>query len=175
MKSILIDCALGISGDMLVSALVDLGVPRSIILDNLKSLNIDKNYYLDFDVGDSCGIKGIVQTKPAIHIREKARSLNDVINFLENSKLNDYVKRKSTSVFEILAEAEAIVHGKEISDLHFHELGSIDSIIDIVNVCSAFDFLKPERKSLYKIDIPSKLCVPNLHTMSDLGLDFDSN
>ena len=145
MKSILIDCALGISGDMLVSALVDLGVPRSIILDNLKSLNIDKNYYLDFDVGDSNGIKGIVQTKPAIHIREKARSLNDVINFLENSKLNDYVKRKSTSVFEILAEAEAIVHGKEISDLHFHELGSIDSIIDIVNVCSAFDFLKPDR------------------------------
>ena len=145
MKSILIDCTLGISGDMLVSALLDLGVPKSIIFDNLKSLNIDKNYYSDFNVCDSNGIKGIVRTKPSIQIREKSRSLSDIKNFLENSNLNDYVKRKSIRVFEILAEAEANVHGKEISDLHFHELGSIDSIIDIVNVCSAFDFLKPDR------------------------------
>ena len=145
MKSILIDCALGISGDMLVSALLDLGVPKSIIFDNYKSLNIDKNYYSDFNVDDSNGIKGIVRTKPAIQIREESRSLIDVINFLENSDLNDYVKRKSTRVFEILAEAEAIVHGKEISNIHFHELGSLDSIVDIVNVCSAFDFLKPYR------------------------------
>ena len=57
--------------------------------------------------------------------------------------MNDYVKKKSIKVFEILAEAEAVVHGNQISDVHFHELGSIDSILDIVNVCSAIDFLKP--------------------------------
>ncbi len=143
MKSIFIDCSLGISGDMLASALLDLGVPRSIFLNNLVSLNIDKNYNFKFNVGDSEGIKGIVCTKSKIQFNELPRSLNDIKNLLFDSNLNDYVKKKSIRVFEIIAEAESIVHGNEISDIHFHEIGSMDSILDIVNVCSAIDFLKP--------------------------------
>ena len=143
MKSIFIDCSLGISGDMLASALLDLGVPKSIFLDNLVSLNIDKNYKLKFNVGDSEGIKGIVCKKNEIQLKELFRSLKDIKNLLLDSSLNDFVKKNSIRVFEILAEAEAIVHGNEISDVHFHELGSMDSILDIVNVCSAIDFLKP--------------------------------
>ena len=143
MKSIFIDCSLGISGDMLASALFDLGVPHSIFLDNLVSLNIDKNYKLKFEAGDSDGIKGIVCQKNEIQFKELSRSLNEIKNLLLDSSLNDYVKKKSIKVFEILAEAEAVVHGNQISDVHFHELGSIDSILDIVNVCSAIDFLKP--------------------------------
>ncbi len=145
MKSIFIDCALGISGDMLASALLDLGVPNSILLNNLVSLNVDKNYYVNFNEGNSEGIKGIVCTKPEIQVKELFRSLNDIKNLLIDSSLNDYVKKKSIRVFEILAEAEAVVHGKEISDVHFHEIGSIDSILDIVNVCSAIDFLNPDK------------------------------
>ena len=143
MKSIFIDCSLGISGDMLASALFDLGVPHSIFLDNLVRLNIDKNYKLKFEAGDSDGIKGIVCKKNEIQFKELSRSLNEIKNLLLDSSLNDYVKKKSIKVFEILAEAEAVVHGNQISDVHFHELGSIDSILDIVNVCSAIDFLKP--------------------------------
>ena len=143
MKSIFIDCSLGISGDMLASALFDLGVPYSIFQDNLVSLNTDKNYNLEFNEGDSEGIKGIVCTKPEIQFKESYRSLNDIKNLLLDSSLNDYVKKKSIRVFEILAEAEAVVHGNEVSDVHFHELGSLDSILDVVNVCSAIDFLKP--------------------------------
>ena len=143
MKSIFIDCSLGISGDMLASALFYLGVPHSIFLDNLVSLNIDKNYKLKFEAGDSDGIKGIVCKKNEIQFKEFSRSLNEIKNLLLDSSLNDYVKKKSIKVFEILAEAEAVVHGNQISDVHFHELGSIDSILDIVNVCSAIDFLKP--------------------------------
>ena len=143
MKSIFIDCSLGISGDMLASAFFNLGVPHSIFLDNLVSLNIDKNYKLKFKEGDSEGIKGIVCIKNEIQFKELSRSLNEIKNLLLDSSLNDYVKKKSIKVFEILAEAEAVVHGNQISDVHFHELGSIDSILDIVNVCSAIDFLKP--------------------------------
>ena len=143
MKSIFIDCSLGISGDMLASAFFNLGVPHSIFLDNLVSLNIDKNYKLKFNEGDSEGIKGIVCTKSEIQFKELSRNLNEIKNLLLDSSLNDYVKKKSIKVFEILAEAEAVVHGNQISDVHFHELGSIDSILDIVNVCSAIDFLKP--------------------------------
>ena len=144
MKTIFIDCSLGISGDMLSSALFDLGVPYSIFLDNLSNLKIDKNFELNFYEGDSYGIKGIVCRKKEIKFKELYRNLNDIKNLLLDSGLNDYVIEKSIKVFEILAESEAIVHGTAISDVHFHELGSIDSIIDIVNVCSAIDFLKPE-------------------------------
>jgi len=146
MKSIFIDCSLGISGDMLASALFDLGVPYSVFLDNLVNLKIDKNYKLNFEAGDSEGIKGIVCKKKEIQFKKLiSRSFNYIKNLLLQSSLNDYVKEKSIKVFEILAESEAIVHGTTISDVHFHELGSIDSIIDIVNVCSAIDFLKPEK------------------------------
>ena len=143
MKSIFIDCSLGISRDMLASAFFYLGVSHSIFLDNLVSLNIDKNYKLKFNEGDSEGIKGIVCTKSEIQFKELSRNLNEIKNLLLDSSLNDYVKKKSIKVFEILAEAEAVVHGHQISDVHFHELGSMDSILDIVNVCSAIDFLKP--------------------------------
>ena len=143
MKSIFIDCSLGISGDMLASALFDLGVPQSIFADNLLNLKIDKNYNIQFKDADSEGIKGIVCTKNKTEFKELSRSYNDIKNLLLDSSLNDYVKKKSIMVFEILAKAEAIVHGNEISDVHFHELGSMDSILDIVNVCSAIDFLKP--------------------------------
>ena len=145
MKSIFIDCSLGISGDMLVSALFDLGVPSSVFLDNLANLGIDKRYNLDFEERHSAGIKGILCTRKQIHFKESSRSLEDVKKLILNSGLNNYVKIKSIKVYEILAESEAIVHGIPISKVHFHELGSIDSIIDIVNVCSAIDFLKPEK------------------------------
>ena len=153
MKSIFIDCSLGISGDMLSSALFDLGVPRSVFLNNLVNLKIDKNYTLNFEEGYSEGIKGILCTKTEIQFKELSRSLNDIKNLLLDSSLNDYVKRKSIKVFEILAESESIVHGTKISNVHFHELGSIDSIIDIVNVCSAIDFLKPDK--IYFSDPPA--------------------
>tara|TARA_B100000700_G_scaffold259313_1_gene294048 strand:+ start:189 stop:1418 length:1230 start_codon:yes stop_codon:yes gene_type:complete len=154
MKSIFIDCSLGISGDMLVSALFDLGVPYSVFLDNLANLKIEKNNYsLRFDEGDSQGIKGIICTKTELQFKESSRSLDEIKNLILVSSLNDYVKEKSIKVFEILAESESIVHGKKISDIHFHELGSIDSIIDIVNVCSAIDFLKPEK--IYFSDPPA--------------------
>ena len=153
MKSIFIDCSLGISGDMLVSALFDLGVPYAIFLDNLANLKIDKNYNINFEEVNSEGIKGILCTKMQTQLKESSRSLNDIKTLIFDSNLNDNVKNKSIKVFEILAESEAIVHGVEMSDVHFHELGKIDSIIDIVNVCSAIDFLKPEK--IYFSDPPA--------------------
>ena len=145
MKSIFIDCSLGISGDMLASAFFDLGIPQSIFLDNLANLKMETKFKLNFEEADSEGIKGIVCKKTDITFQDSSRSLNDIKKLLLDSFLNDYVKEKSIKVFEILAESEAIVHGKKISDIHFHELGSIDSIIDIVNVCAAIHFLKPQK------------------------------
>ncbi len=145
MKSIFIDCSLGISGDMLASALFDLGVPYSVFLDNLVKLKIEKNYKIKFEEGNSEGIKGVACKKKEIQFKELTRSFNDIKKFLLDSGLKDYVREKSIKVFQILAESESIVHGIHYSDVHFHELGSIESIMDIVNVCSAIDFLKPDK------------------------------
>ena len=92
MKSILIDCTLGISGDMLASALLDLGVPRDILLDNLVKLNIDKYYKLEFREADSEGVKGILCTKTETQFKESSRSLNDIKTLIFDSNLNDNVK-----------------------------------------------------------------------------------
>ena len=102
-----------------------------------------KTYNIKFEQGDSEGIKGIVCKKTEVRCKGLSRSLNDIKKLLLGSTLNDYVKKKSIKVFEVLAEAEAIIHGTEISNIHFHEIGTNDSIIDVVNVCSAIDFLKP--------------------------------
>ena len=145
MKSIFVDCSLGISGDMLSSALFDLDIPAHIFFDNLKKLKIEKYFHINFDTGSSHGIKGIICIKKEIKVKKFNRGINDIKQIIFDSLLNDYVKKTSIRVFEILAEAESIVHGTDILDVHFHELGSLDSIIDIVNVCSAIDFLKPDK------------------------------
>ena len=88
MKSIFIDCCLGISGDMLASALFDLGVPENIFLENLVKLKIDQNYKLNFMNGDSEGIKGIVCTKTKNQIEELSVSLNNIKKFLLDSGMN---------------------------------------------------------------------------------------
>ena len=111
MKSIFIDCSLGISGDMLASALLDLGVPHSIFLDNLVSLNIDKNYKLKFNEGDSEGIKGIVCTKNEIQFKELSRSLNDIKNLLLDSSLNDYVKKNLLGFLKFLQKQKQLFMG----------------------------------------------------------------
>ncbi len=145
MNSIFIDCSIGISGDMIASALFDLGVPKNVFEENLFNLKIHKYSNITFNVERSKGIKGIRSSIKTTQEKELSRSLNDIKEILSSSNLNKFVKKKAVKVFEILAKAEANVHGLNISNVHFHEIGSIDSLIDVVNVCSAIDYLKPHR------------------------------
>tara|TARA_Y100001968_G_scaffold94604_1_gene84964 strand:+ start:1148 stop:2377 length:1230 start_codon:yes stop_codon:yes gene_type:complete len=144
MKFIIVDCGLGISGDMLAAALFDLGVSNCIFENNLLNLKVNKNFNLNFKETMSEGIKGIVCEKGEIEDKT-TRSFKDIKTIILDSDLNDFIKTKAIRVFQILVEAESNVHGLDFADVHLHELGSMDSIVDIVNVCSAIDFLGPEK------------------------------
>lgn len=141
------DCFSGISGDMAVGALLDLGVPKDYLIENLKSLNIDEEYQIEIRKSNKNGIEGtdfyVFLKEENIHHHE--RNLKDIISIIDKSRITDGAKNIAKRIFNILAEAEAKVHGKSIDEVHFHEVGAVDSIIDIVGVAVCIDYLKPDK------------------------------
>lgn len=125
-----VDCFSGISGDMFLGALVDAGLPEQILREELALLGIGK-YALDLTANTAGSIKSA-----KVHVTAEGdqphRSWKTIRNIIEQSKLSDPIKEKAIRIFSTLAEAEAQVHGCDIDDVHFHEVGSVDSIIDIV-------------------------------------------
>lgn len=154
MKILYFDCFSGISGDMAVGALLDCGVPEDYLLSELKKLGIEDEYEIEIKKGIKCGIQG---TDFNVHIKNchmehhdhhdhhHGRNLLDIENLIDNSSLNENVKNLSKKIFNILADAESKVHGKGIYEVHFHEVGAVDSIVDIVGTAICIDYIKPDK------------------------------
>ncbi|GKU24895.1 nickel pincer cofactor biosynthesis protein LarC [Clostridium folliculivorans] len=209
MKILYYDCFCGISGDMNLGALIDLGVDKEYLLNEIAKLNISSEYGIDIRKDIKNGITG---TKVDVIINEQDnhnhahmdedhlneshthtniheldqnvhhehnhnsqhshhhnhideghshedlnlsenkthhhhghRNFNDIKNIISSSELSDKVKSLSLAIFMRIAEAEAEVHGKTIDEVHFHEVGAIDSIIDIVGAAIALDYLKVDK------------------------------
>ncbi len=144
------ECISGISGDMSVAALLDLGADRDKLDKALKSMNLDNEFTYNIS---KKAVNSITATDfdvilPA-HQHEcghhhEHRNLNDVCAIIDNSDITDGAKKLAKRIFKIVAEAEAKVHGKNIDEVHFHEVGAIDSIADIVSFSVLFDDLAPE-------------------------------
>ncbi len=133
MKKILYyDCFAGISGDMNLGALVDLGVDAKFLEKELENLNI-AGFHLDLEPGMRKGISG---TKVTVIIEnpdnEKHRHLRHIEELINSSSLSEKIKRKSLAIFDKVAVAEAKVHNISKEKVHFHEVGALDSIADIV-------------------------------------------
>lgn len=131
MKIAYFDCFSGISGDMIIGALLDLGVDFNFLKKELKKLDL-KDYELAVKKEERNHLWG---KKFVIKIKEKnhqERHLNDIINLINNSRLSSFVKEKSISIFQNLANVEAKIHQTSSDKIHFHEVGAIDAIIDIV-------------------------------------------
>lgn len=138
------DCFSGISGDMAVGALLDLGADRDVLLKGLASLPV-AGYKIEITRKASKGICGtdFNVVMDARHDQPE-RSHKEIRAIIENSGLNANVKNISAAVFHILAEAEAKVHGTSSDHIHFHEVGAVDSILDIVGVALCVDNLHPD-------------------------------
>ena len=175
-KALYFDCASGISGDMSVAALLDLGADKKMLLDTLDSLNLsgykieiseleksgicacDFNVLLDkkhenhdhdmeYLHGKDCGHNHIEHEHKDAHQHNththhhEHRSLPDILSILENSSMTAGAKAMASKIFEILAEGEARAHRVPKEQVHFHEVGAVDSIVDIAAFAICMDFL----------------------------------
>jgi uncharacterized protein (TIGR00299 family) protein len=138
MKIAYFDAFSGIAGDMTVGALVDAGCPGEALVDSLNSLGTGA--VLSFEKTKR---RGIAASKFRVQAEDtkKHRHLHHIIDMIDRAALNDRVKRDAKAVFQRLGEAEASVHGTPVEKVHFHEVGAVDSICDIIGACFAIDAL----------------------------------
>jgi uncharacterized protein (DUF111 family) len=188
MKILYYDCFCGISGDMNIGALIDLGVDKEYLLNEISKLKLDSEYEIKIEKALKNGISGtkvdvVLYKHHHDHNHEEAltstnghshrhhhdegthehhqaeqhkhvhnhthehhhRNLGDIKNIINNSSLCDNIKKLSIDIFMKVAEAEALVHNKPLDEVHFHEVGAIDSIIDIVGAAICIDYLKVDK------------------------------
>lgn len=183
---LLLECYSGISGNMFIGALLNLGVPFEYLKNEIEKLNID-GYELIYKKADKLGIDSTYfnvklledehhthehchnhehnddlnedkhdhgdehehshhhehdQDNHEHHHSHVHRNLNDIKTIINGSDLSDYVKENSLKIFEYIARAESKIHGKSIDEVHFHEVGAIDSIIDAVGASVCLEYLK---------------------------------
>ena len=141
------DCYSGISGDMILGALVDLGVSPGKIRKALKTLDLN-GYKLQTSKvqrGLIAGTKAHVKIEKVSNSHHRARKYSDIKKLLANSDLSSTSKKNAMEVFRRIAEVEAAVHKTTIEKIHFHEVGAVDSIVDIVGGVVAIESLKLDR------------------------------
>lgn len=141
-KVLFLDAPSGLAGDMIVAALVDLGVPREAVADALTLLPVT-GFHIHFGTRIR---SGIVATSFEVHIDEAQppRTYAAVRAMLEEAKLTEGVRARAQRTFRSLAVAEAKVHRTALDAVHFHEVGAVDAIVDIVGSAVALDYLGAE-------------------------------
>jgi uncharacterized protein (TIGR00299 family) protein len=155
MKVLYYDCFSGISGDMNLGAMVDIGVDKDYLIKELSKLNIEDEYEIKINRASRKGIEG---TKVDIilhnqhdheeghhHHHHEHRNLHAIEHIIIDSELSPKVKELSINIFKRVAMAEAKIHGKTIDEVHFHEVGATDSILDIVGAAIAIDYLQVDK------------------------------
>jgi uncharacterized protein (TIGR00299 family) protein len=176
-KTLYLDIFSGISGDMFVAALIDLGVNARRLERELKKLKLD-GYHLHIARGEKSGIAGTKFDVHLIHEHDHhpehddehehryghahdqhhgghehkdphhhadQRTFADIKKLITSSRLSAWVRQKSLAVFQRIADAEGKIHGKPANEVHFHEVGAVDSIVDIVGGCVALEMLGKPR------------------------------
>jgi hypothetical protein len=172
MKTLYLDIFSGISGDMFIGALLDLGVDAHRFEHELEKLRLE-GYHLHIARREKSGIAGVKfdvhladehhhehehahshahdhhghehEDKHEHHHHDENRTFAGIKGLITQSALSDWVKAKSIAVFQRIADAEGKIHGKPPEEVHFHEVGAMDSIIDVVGACIALEMLGKPR------------------------------
>ncbi len=152
MKILYFDCFSGISGDMTAGALLDLGIPINYLKSELNKLNL-KGYHIE---AKKVNKKGIIATKFNVIIDKKAkvheRNYNDILTVIEKNRLSKQVKDLAIRILNNIAKAESKIHNKALSQLTFHEIGAIDTIVDIISTSICLNKLGIDK--IYSSSVP---------------------
>ena len=179
MKAMYLDCISGISGNMFLGACLQAGVPSNYLVQELSKLALPDEFEINIADVNKSGIAAIyVDVKfdehhghehghghhsehehhhehEHEHEHHHHRNMLDIRNIINNSKLSDKVKNTALLIFEKLAEAEGKVHNKPANEVNFHEVGAIDSIVDIVGCAICIDYLDIEKVFVSKVNVGS--------------------
>ena len=152
MKTLYFDCSSGISGNMTIGALLELVGDKDYLLKELKKLNLE-GYKIEISKKVKNGITGtyvdVILEHSHEHLDHKEhhhvhRNLEDIYTIIDNSSIDEKTKQLSKRIFERVARAESKVHHKPLEEVHFHEVGAIDSIVDIVGTAILIHKINPD-------------------------------
>jgi uncharacterized protein (TIGR00299 family) protein len=141
----LLDCPTGLAGNMLLAALLDLGLPQEVIHAPLAALGLEGAYRLRIEERRSAGLRGLHLEVEVLERQPVHRPWFDLRQRIQAAPLAPDLQRRVLEVFTLLAEAEAAVHGHPPEAVEFHEVGAIDALVDIVGVCAGLFHCGVER------------------------------
>lgn len=139
------DCFSGISGDMHIGAMLDIGVPVDHLTQQLAKLQVADEYELQIEKGAKQGITGTKATVLLKKTPDHARHLSDITSIIESAEYSDGIASRAIGIFKTIAVAEAKIHGTTVEAIHFHEVGATDSIVDIVAAAICLEHLQVDR------------------------------
>ena len=173
MKALYLDCASGISGNMFIGACLQLGVPEKYFRGELEKLNLHDEYELKFEDVVKNGIGAAYFNVDVLHEHHEHhdfpsnvhhihshehhehRTLADIRKIIEASELSASIKNCALAIFGKIAEAEGKVHHVPAEEVHFHEVGAIDSIVDIVGCAICLDYLEVKKVFVSRVNVGS--------------------
>ena len=136
MSLALVDCPTGLAGNMLLAALFDLGLPQEVLDVPLAALGLAGAYAIDLEERRSGGLRGLHLAVRGLEPDPPHRHWAELEATIRGAALEPQLKQTVLAVFGLLAEAEAQVHGQPAERVHFHEVGAIDALVDVVGVCA---------------------------------------
>ena len=143
MSALWIDAPTGLAGDMLLAALFDLGVDQAVVESSLTTLGLAGRYRITQHESRSGSLRGVRVHVRGLEDQPHHRHWSGIRDQINAADLAPMLKQRVLAVFTRLAEAEASVHGTSVEAVHFHEVGAIDALVDVVGVCAAIDDLNP--------------------------------
>ncbi|HBN78199.1 MAG TPA: TIGR00299 family protein, partial [Planctomycetaceae bacterium] len=144
MRTAYLECQMGISGDMTLGALIDAGVDADEIRAGIDSLKLDGvELHVEKVIKGGFAATAVTVKHPEQHAHRHLSDIHEILN--RSEVITPSQKELALKIFEAIATAEACVHGSSINKVHFHEVGAIDSIVDIIGAAIGFDLLKVDQ------------------------------
>lgn len=162
MRTLYIDCSMGCAGDMLTAALLELHPDKDDFLSRMNAA-LGGKAVLSASPDSKCGLRGTHVTVlingdeegEKTHHHHEHTSITEIMAFIDSVPLDEAIRENAKKVYSIIAEAESRVHGYPMENVHFHEVGSLDALADVLSVCALMHELAPERILASEVNVGS--------------------